>query len=525
MTTNISTPGVYINELNAFPNSVVPVATAVPAFIGYTPRAEYEGKSYYNTPVKITSFADFQAFFLPVDPPPPADRTQQYQPQYYLVEQDGKPTTGNYLFLNEQYYSALPDPGTIYYLYNSVRLFYQNGGGDAYIVAVGDIGPATGKPLAVPGARIINPNVQLHDLIGGLEQLKNQQEPTLYLCPEAVLLSVEDNAMLMQAMLRQASEMRTALCLFDIIGGDKPDPVLYTRDIKNFRDSVGNVGLEYGASYYPFIDTSLMQENDIDFRNLFGGNVRQLAALLSPPSMPNPAAEKVLEMIETPPANPLTNSQLHSALLNASSTYAQIIRCVLAEANRLPPGGAMAGIYANNDSTRGVWSAPANTGIVGAIGLSIRLDDSQQANLNIDAESGKSINVIRFFAGQGILVWGARTLDGNSQDWRYIAVRRTVTFLEQSIKLAMRAYVFAPNDANTWVSIKAMIESFLTQVWKEGGLMGASPADAFQVSVGLGSTMTGDDVLNGIVRVTAKVSLIHPAEYIVITFEQEQAAP
>jgi hypothetical protein len=96
-----------------------------------------------------------------------------------------------------------------------------------------------------------------------------------------------------------------------------------------------------------------------------------------------------------------------------------------------------------------------------------------------------------------------------------------MTFIEQSVKLAARAYVFEPNDANTWSAVKSMICSFLTRVWKEGGLQGASAADAFQVDVGLGSTMTADDLLNGFMRVSIMVAVVHPAEFIVITFEQQ----
>lgn len=523
MSNSFATPGVYINEINGFPNSVVPVATAVPAFIGYTPNAEYQGKSYYNKPFKISSFAEFQAIFMQPNPPPPADPAKQYSPQYYLVAQKTTPTRGEYLTLNEQCYSVLPDPNTIYFLYNSIRLFYQNGGGDAYIVAVGSYGPASGKPLTDPTVSVVNPNVLLADLQRGLALLTKEPEPTIYICPEATLLSLNDNATLMETMLLQADTMQTAVCIFDVIGGANPDPVLYTNDIENFRNSTGSLGLNYGISYYPFIGTTVMQSSDIDFTNLFGGDTKQLAPFVNPASAPNPDAAQILAMIQTPPASPLSNSQLQAALLVASPVYSQIINHVLTEANILPPSGAMAGVYTVNDQEAGVWNSPANTSIVGAVLLPIRLSDSDQENLNIDAVSGKSINAIRFFNGQGILIWGARTLDGNSQDWRYISVRRTMTFLEQSIKLAARAYVFSPNNANTWAALQSMISSFLTGVWQGGGLQGASPADAFSVSVGLGTTMTADDLLNGYLRVTVKVAVVHPAEFIVISFEQQQA--
>jgi phage tail sheath protein FI len=95
--------------------------------------------------------------------------------------------------------------------------------------------------------------------------------------------------------------------------------------------------------------------------------------------------------------------------------------------------------------------------------------------------------------------------------------------LEQSCKLAAHAYVFQPNDKNTWEAVKSMISSFLTTIWKEGGLQGASPSDAFSVECGLGTTMTSEDLLHGFMKVTVKVAVVHPAEFIVITFQQQMA--
>jgi phage tail sheath protein FI len=517
---NIKSPGVYINEQNAFPNSVVPVATAVPAFIGYTPQAEYNGKSYINLAQKITSFADFQAIYCYPNQAPPASSAVQYSPEYYLVEQKSKPENNEYMVINDLYYAILPDPNTIYYLYNSIKLFYQNGGSDAYIVSVGTYGPPSAQPMGI-GKQIVNPNVSLAALTGGLQLLLNEQEPTMYICPEATLLSVADNGTLMQDMLAQCEAMQTAICIFDIIGGRNPDPLNYTADIEAFRNNTGQQGLNYGTAYYPFIGTSIMGINDINYTNLFSGDVKQLAPLLNPPSNPNPIAATILHNIESPPGAPLTASQYHNALINASELYTAIIKNVLALANILPASAGMAGVMTTIDNLEGVWEAPANTSIVGAVSLPINLSESQQGSLNVDSVSGKSINAIRFFNGLGILVWGARTLDGNSQDWRYISVRRTMIMIEQSCKLAAQAYVFQPNTKNTWEAVKAMIGSFLTSVWKEGGLMGATAADAFSVDCGLGTTMTADDILNGFMNIVVKVALVHPAEFIVITFQQE----
>lgn len=520
----ISSPGVYINQLNAFPNTVVAVPTAVPAFIGYTPQAMYEGKSYLNIPVKITSFAEFQSIYCYPDPPAPASPAKQYSPQYYLVPQKSKPSGNDYMVINNAYYTIEPDADTIYYLYNSIQLFYQNGGGDAYIVSVGTYGPPSGKPNTA-GVQMINSNVQLKDLTDGLALLKNEQEPTMYICPEATLLSIADNGTLMQEMLLQCTQTQTAIAVFDIIGGNDPDPILYTNDITTFRNNTGVQGLNYGTAYYPFIGTDVMGLNDIDYTNLFGGDIKQLMPILSPADNPNPAVAAIMDNILNPAGQGLSVTRYNNLLLNASKLYSNIINNILAIANILPPSGAMAGVITTTDNNRGVWEAPANTSIVGATSLPINLSETQQANLNVDAVTGKSINAIRLFNGIGILVWGARTLDGNSQDWKYLSVRRTVTMLEQSCKLAARPYVFEPNDKNTWEGVKAMIGSFLTSIWKQGGLQGASASDAFSVDCGLGTTMTADDILNGFMNVAVKVAVVHPAEFIVLTFQQQMAIP
>lgn len=517
----IKSPGVYINEVNAFPNSVVAVATAVPAFIGYTPTAFYEGKSYTNVPVRITSIAEFQSFFCVKEPNSPDIASKQYTPQYYLVPQKSQPTKGDYMQINGIYYSIVPDPNTIYYLYNSIRLFFENGGGTAYIVSVGPYGAPSGNP-AVPGDQVVNPNVVLADLQSSLALLKNEQEPTMYICPEATLLSVEQNGTLMQSMLLQSSAMGTTVSIFDIIGGNDPDPIQYGNDITTFRANTGSQGLDYGTAYYPFVGTTVMGGSDIDYTNLFGGDITKLAPVINPPSNPDPSVTAIIANIQNP-ASGLTVSQNNNALLNASKSYSQIVKNVLADANILPPSGGMAGVITTTDNNTGPWQAPANTSIVGVASLPIYLSDSQQGNLNMDAVSGKSINAIRSFNGIGILVWGARTLDGNSLDWKYLSVRRTMIFLEQSCKLAAQAYVFAPNDKNTWQAVIAMISSFLTGIWKQGGLMGASSSEAFSVACGLGTTMTGDDILNGFMNVTVKVAIVRPAEFIVLTFQQQMA--
>jgi len=518
--TEKKSPGVYINS---YGTSIIPVPTAVPAFICYTPQTEYNGKSSTNIPTKITSFAEFQAIFCYGDPTSPAAPPQQYSPQYYATAEKKQPEKGSYILVGDTYFAVVPDPNTIYYAYNSIRLFYENGGGDAYIVSVGNYGSPTGKPITA-GTQIVNSNVQLNALLKGLSLLKNEQEPTMYICPEATLLSVANNGTLMEAMLLQCTEMQTAICLFDIIGGEKPEPTNYMDAITTFRNNTGNNGLKYGTAYYPFVGTTIMQASDINYTNLFGGDTKQLKDLLSPASKPNTKVETILANIENPPSTRLTISQNNKALMAASKTYSELINKVLNNVNTLPPSGGMAGVITTTDNQGGPWKAPANFSIAGAASLPIQLTDTQQADLNIDVVSGKSINAIRFFNGQGILIWGARTLDGNSLDWKYLPVRRTITFLEQSSKLAARSFVLAPNDINTWEAVISMITNFLTNIWKEGGLQGAKATDAFSVVCGLGSTMTPEDILNGNMNISIKVAVTHPAEFIIITIQQKMAA-
>jgi phage tail sheath protein FI len=519
MITNIKTPGVYVEEKSTFLNYVVAAETAIPAFVGYTPQAQYQGEDYTNKPFKISSFDDFKAVFCFPDSKPPADPAHQYDPQFYLEEVKKTPEKGRSYLINSSVYTLEPDPNTIYYLYNSVRLFYKNGGGDAYIVSVGGYGPASGKPTQA-GERVINPNVKLPELQDGLALLKKIEEVTLYIVPEATLLSGASNGTLMENMLLQNGEMQTAVSILDVIGGDDPDPLTYTEDIENFRNSTGANSLKYGVGYYPFLITTISQLPEVDYRNFNGGDLSILKPILSPPSAPNASAEEILAQIEKNEGD-LSPSQYNQALITASPTYAYLINSLLERVNILPPSGAMAGVYATVDNTEGVWKAPANVTPVSVSDLTLRINDTMQQDLNVDAASGKSVNAIRFFNGQGVLVWGARTLDGNSQDWRYINVRRTMTMIEQSCKLAIHLFVFAPNDSNTWSSIKSMLSSFLTSIWKQGGLMGAKAADAFTVEVGLGTTMTAQDMLNGVMRVDIKVAVTRPAEFIVISLEQE----
>lgn len=516
MPISLLTPGVKINEINAFPNSVVPVATAIPAFVGYTAAASYQGKDYTGVPVRLESFQEFLAYFAKQD----ADRkprpdAEQYTPHYEAVPV--KDPAIAHLTIGNKPHCIVPDPNTIYYLYNAIKLFYLNGGGTCYVVSVGGYGNPSGQ-LAEPGKPIVNANILSSQLLAGLEALKQEDEPTIIVIPDAVLLEREQHAKVNQQILVQCQELQSRVGVLDVYNGQNPDRLRWMGDIDNFRADIGQTGLNYGICYYPFLKTSVITDEDINFTN-FGG-LQKLASVLPEAARSDVAA--VLSVSEKAGTGGQPNaSQVESALRNTSATYKLLCKAVVNQINILPPSAAMAGAFTLVDRDKGVWHAPANISLLSVVDTTVKINDLGQSTLNVHAATGKSINVIRMFPGRGPIVWGARTLDGNSQDWRYLSVRRTLIMLEQSMKLAANAYVFEPNDANTWSLVRSMLANFLTSMWAQGALVGPTPAAAFSVNVGLGVTMTPQDILDGVMNVSVKVAVSHPAEFIVITIQQQ----
>ena len=371
---------------------------------------------------------------------------------------------------------------------------------------------------------LVNTNVGIKALQTGLDQLLLEPEPTMIVIPDGLLLGREKYANLMKSVLTHCGKLQSRVGIFDVFGGEAPDPETWKADdIEPFRSDVGMNSLKYGIAYYPFLKTTITQDGDINYTTVGGAKV--LTQILTPISAPDDAeAVKSLlgQIASVGPAGGPTALQIENGLLQASSDYKQLHKHVLEKINILPPSAAMAGVYTAVDSTQGVWKAPANVSLNGVVATTLPISDQTQGPLNVDAATGKSINAIRNFPGLGVLVWGARTLDGNSQDWRYVNVRRTVIMIEESVKLAARTYVFAPNVAGTWSLINSMLSSFLANLWAQGALAGATPAAAFDVTVGLGTTMTADDILNGIMNITVRVAVSHPAEFIVITVSQKQ---
>ena len=625
MAAAIKTPGVYIVEKNAFPNSVVEVATAVPAFIGYTQKRPVPADKI--VPTRISSLAEYEKTF------------------------GGAPKT-QFTFTAPRTVQA--QDASRFLLYSSMRLFFDNGGGPCWIVSIGTYDSAVKDG---GGSKFT----------AALKPLEKILEPTMLVAPDAVLLSAADWQNVCQQFLMHCGTMQNRVSILDVFNGDKERNYQDDDVIQSFRNAITSDFLNYGQTYYPWVNTSIVEESDVDYSALQADSLTTLqtelkkplsnvddpaktaisnlidqmpsaaarqavlgeaarldeparglvstaadqwnkqptddnkkkltdevgklpddnpqkkkitdliakgdpsplavarravldeAAKLDEPAkglvstaadnwnkqptdenkkkltdevnkLPDPQKGKILELINkgAPPAPatsqppaPVPNlTQVHRSLRAVSPIYVDVMSEIQKKLNVLPPSGGMAGVYTRVDNSIGVFKAPANTGISSVISPVLDLTSADQEDLNVPLD-GKAVNAIRAFPGRGVLIWGARTLDGNSQDWRYINVRRTIIMLEQSIKFGCLAYVFEPNSAPTWVTVKNMITNFLVNQWKAGALVGAKPEEAFSVDVGLGSTMTADDILNGFMNVTIKVALVRPAEFIVITFQQK----
>ena len=622
---NYKTPGVYVEEISTLPPSVGQVPTAVPAFIGYSEKAIRNGKSIINVPTHITSLLDYHILF-------------GYAADFGKIN----------VLLNADSSVGTIDFEKRFYLYDSVRMFFANGGGQCYIVAVGTY----------------SDDVIMDKLLGGLSALEKEDHPTILLCADAMLLKKKDQAYtIQQAMLMQCNKLQDRVAVLDVFNGfiDRSNEDV----ILDFRNGIGVNNLKYGATYYPWIQTTLSNNfgfehinlkdkdgKDINIEDLVDDpsaikNLKQAIADLKTISnfVLDPLAtnkslndtffkieekirgkkeelvyyantiksliKSIFDLKTKGLSNILIDNELSQKLTYSSAIasvaraltaisndadlkvidpkkdflefdlqgvepgsaykdlkdvdlvnkgkgalksiyesmldilisirsdtrsikdnydksvydtnvlYKSIVNEVQKKASLLPPSGAMAGIYAQVDGNRGVWKAPANVSLTAVSAPWLKIDNDQQEDLNVDVNAGKSVNAIRAFTGKGTLVWGARTLAGNDNEWRYISVRRFFNMVEKSVRLSTNWAVFEPNDATTWIRVKAMIENFLTNLWQAGALAGATPDGAFFVKIGLGTTMSAIDILEGRMNIEIGMAAVRPAEFIILKFSHK----
>jgi len=208
----------------------------------------------------------------------------------------------------------------------------------------------------------------------------------------------------------------------------------------------------------------------------------------------------------------------------ASPNIHSKVSAVLAKNYRvLPPSTLIAGMICQTDRSFGVWHAPANIALKEVVEPCVSIDNGEQEWLNVDLITGKSVNAIRKFIGKPPLLWGARTLNGNHDEWRYISVRRLFNQVEAHLKEITQFSIFESNTPFTWLKIKTVAENYLESIWQQGALLGETSEQAFYVNIGLGETMTQQDIYNGIIHVEIGLATVRPAEFILITFTQETA--
>ena len=462
------TPGVYIEEISIFPPSVAQVETAIPAFIGFTQKAKKEkDDDLRNVPKRITSLIEYSQYFGSAEDEKDIE-----------VELTGDAAVKTVI---EVRFAAGKTPSN-HIMYYALQMFFANGGGPCYIVSVG--------PTSAAGT------IDKAKLKDGLDALKKEDEPTLIIFPEAILgLDDATHGAIISDALKQCKELKDRFAIIDV-EVDTTDTI--AENATTFRSNVSGTPeeLKYGAAYYPYIKTTFpytVQDADVKITDSRTNIVTALGA--------TPTVDSIKAV--------------------DNNLYNQVKAKLGVFFITLPPASSVAGIYASVDRDRGVWKAPANVPVSNVIEPNVKVTDADQDGLNIDTTAGKSINVIRAFTGKGTLVWGARTLLGNDNEWRYVSVRRFFNMVEESVKKATYQFVFEPNDANTWVKVRAMIENYLTVLWRQGALAGAKPEHAFFVKVGLNITMTAQDILEGYMHIEIGMAAVRPAEFIVLKFSHK----
>ena len=457
------TPGLYVGEVPQLPPGITEAETAIPGFVGYTATATNAALDDLRfKPTLVRSMVDFVEFF---------GDSGAAGAVAHVSDSGGAPVVERV------------DPPSYHPLYFALQLYFDNGGRQCYVVSVGTrSGPGDGLP-------------SIAALTQGIEALAQQDEVTLLVVPEATSLAPADYGALTTAMLAQCAAQRDRFALFDLYDGANPR-VDVTASRRLFPEGGA---LAYGAVYYPYLSTTLT------------------FPYVESPSSGGLTSNALVRVNGSAPVDVVTLREKQPVI------YGIAVAALREQPVVIPPSGAVVGAYVRSDREQGVWKAPANLQLQNVFAPVTMLTQAQSDRLNVDADGGKSVNTIRAFPGKGTLVWGARTLAGNDAEWRYVPVRRFLTVIEESISKSTQWVVFEPNDANTWAMVRASIENYLTTKWRDGGLIGTTPKEAFFVHCGLGQTMTAQDVADGRLIVEIGVAPVRPAEFIVIRISHRMA--
>jgi hypothetical protein len=468
MASTYKTPGVYVEEIQLLPPSVAEVETAIPAFIGYTVNNTYNGEILQNKPKRVKSLKEFEEIF-------------------------GKALTTFTITLDaSDNLQPITNPGLTYRMNYALKLYFANGGGPCYICSIGQFAAGDNSATILSATQ------------AGLASVKKEDEPTILLFPDAQRMTEDGFYTIYKDALAQCAELGDRIVIVDVLNTGSE---AFSAVEGSFRNKIGNNFLKYGAAYYPWLKTTMNYDYDEAAQVVSGGSI----------SGANPVLRKF------PDANgniDEANSLFHQQNSKFNELYFKIKDAISKHLIQIPPSAAIAGVYAQVDANRGVWKAPANVSLNYVAEPLVNIDDADQKDMNVHP-SGKSVNAIRNLSDKGIMVWGARTLAGNDNEWRYVNVRRFFNFVEESVRKATFSFVFEPNDANTWTRVRSMIENFLTLQWRTGALAGEKPEHAFFVRVGLGQTMTALDILEGRMNVEIGMAVVRPAEFIILKFSHK----
>ncbi len=452
-------PGHIIESSSTLPEVIQPADCDVVGFVGYTAQASRQQANDLHG--IATHIPSMLAFEQLFGGPAPAHCTLTLDQETGLAQ-------------------ATQVEAAHFYFYQAMQMFFANGGKQCVVVSVGDYSAQS---------------PQLAALLSGLHTL-SATNIALLVIPEACSLNAADYQQLTTAMLNQCASLGNRFAILDVASAQ----CSVEGDLKSactlFKSQpYPEQARKFAAAYTPSLRTSLTH------------HIR--------------AEHTVVQLRKGMVASGQTTL---AALESQQPVLAQACMHAVSQLPLyLPPSAAVAGAYISSQLQHGVWKAPANLSLNAVIAPSLTISDALHEWLANDGNSQIAINPIRNFSGRGNLIWGARTLAGNDAEWRYIPVRRLAIFIEQSLRQTLQALVFAPNVASTWARVQASVALFMNSLWRQGALQGAKPETAFFVKVGLGQTMTEQDVIDGLLRLQIGFAALKPAEFNMITLQFQLA--
>jgi phage tail sheath protein FI len=500
MPPTLTYPGVYVEEAESSVHPITAVATSITAFVGRALRGPV------NQAVTITSFADFGRI-----------------------------------------YGGVWIESTLGY---AVQDFYRNGGSTAVIVRVHTTAANDTAQLMIgTDTATLNRAVRLEAASPGAwgsklsaaidDKVSDPTDTTLF------NLTVTDSGTSTTEVFRNVSYTANSPRRYDLVLKNQStlvratDP-LATDPQPSFPQTASATGGNNGGAVAATLYTGGTLK--ADKHGLYALETADLVNLIVIPPYTATgeidssvltdtiayAVERNAMMIVDPPAawtslaNAVTGAGSFTSTANAAIYFPRIQEADPLRDGQLTaiaPSGAIAGVMARTDASRGVWKAPAGleATVGGAAALDIPLTDLEIGELN-----PLGVNCLRNSPGAGIAVWGARTRDGDDRlasQWKYLPVRRTALFLEQSLYRGTQWVVFEPNDAPLWAQIRLNVGSFMNTLFRQGAFAGTTPREAYLVKCDA-ETTTQTDVDNGIVNIVVGFAPLKPAEFVVIVLEQ-----